>query len=621
MLKQEENSSQRDICGAFWGEDVPFTVRERNAYQTTEAIQKVLSKLEPADTLDLRLHEIPLYTYLTALFKRLRTLVAEGVWNRDEVYRFALALIGNTQNEERVKLGILMLGACAEEKVIGAFRQLGRISSYTLFVLEASQNFNHVQSFVWELAKGLDSYAKAAALHVLQPVTPPMKEWMLFKGIQNSVLPHLSAIICMEKADMADYLIHLAIDERNFSAFSRLLAYAFEKGGAKDFAVGLPLITKYLDAAPKLTRSFLDYSAVLAIYNSMSPSWQTDLKDVQKQNGWSSNLEQAVRGKCYNILHHKSWESSLRDEMKKPSCENCQILAGIKEMQLTPAFSDFLPMLRYHPFDFDVINFLIHENYGHYTKDTVHFIKENLPEYVFSGALNLQEDDLGSAYEPDISLCLTLKAMHREGIFDEPFFLRCLACRLPDCRKEAIRCLRKFRFQWSGEVSSAMEKACETEPTASIHKSLLRLLGKKDRQAPKEQRYVELPDHPAVPDDRDLFLFESRVAGAFYRDLLAVEGMLEEGDLLFLVREPDNQYDTNAVLVTTDDGYVLGYIPRDKNSFPAEMMDSGRKLYAILSDLYLSQSRLLIDVFLSESAYVDHSGRPFLKILKGGRES
>ena len=46
------------------------------------------------------------------------------------------------------------------------------------------------------------------------------------------------------------------------------------------------------------------------------------------------------------------------------------------------------------------------------------------------------------------------------------------------------------------------------------------------------------------------------------------------GDPVELVREPDNQYDFNAILVRNSDG-SLGYISAEDNSFIAPLLDSG----------------------------------------------
>lgn len=50
------------------------------------------------------------------------------------------------------------------------------------------------------------------------------------------------------------------------------------------------------------------------------------------------------------------------------------------------------------------------------------------------------------------------------------------------------------------------------------------------------------------------------------------------GDRVELVREPDNQYDFNAILVRNSDG-SLGYISAEDNSFIAPLLDSGNFTY------------------------------------------
>ncbi len=58
----------------------------------------------------------------------------------------------------------------------------------------------------------------------------------------------------------------------------------------------------------------------------------------------------------------------------------------------------------------------------------------------------------------------------------------------------------------------------------------------------------------------------------------------------FLKREPENIYDCNAILVTAEDGYVLGYIPKEQNCLCPRQWIKGESLYAILMD-YLSEKR------------------------------
>lgn len=57
---------------------------------------------------------------------------------------------------------------------------------------------------------------------------------------------------------------------------------------------------------------------------------------------------------------------------------------------------------------------------------------------------------------------------------------------------------------------------------------------------------------------------------------------LDENAALFLVREPENQHDKNAIKVMTLFGQV-GYIGKDYAAILAEMMDGGRKFTATVA--------------------------------------
>ena len=68
------------------------------------------------------------------------------------------------------------------------------------------------------------------------------------------------------------------------------------------------------------------------------------------------------------------------------------------------------------------------------------------------------------------------------------------------------------------------------------------------------------------------------VAGTTHLDLTMVEPSLKEGDKLFLLREAQNQYDRNAILVLNRTGTKIGYVPMVKNEVIANMLDNGVQL-------------------------------------------
>ncbi len=82
------------------------------------------------------------------------------------------------------------------------------------------------------------------------------------------------------------------------------------------------------------------------------------------------------------------------------------------------------------------------------------------------------------------------------------------------------------------------------------------------------------------PFERELFLFECRVAGTCYADgIFEKTSGLAAGDILELRREPRNRHDPLAVAVMTAAGRI-GYLPRSRNEIPSRLMDGGKMLFA-----------------------------------------
>ena len=78
---------------------------------------------------------------------------------------------------------------------------------------------------------------------------------------------------------------------------------------------------------------------------------------------------------------------------------------------------------------------------------------------------------------------------------------------------------------------------------------------------------------------REIYLFDSFVAGTTHLEDASVLEEVEVGDRLTLIRE-DNQFDSNAVMILAENGRKLGYIPEKDNVIFARLMDAGKCLAA-----------------------------------------
>ena len=82
------------------------------------------------------------------------------------------------------------------------------------------------------------------------------------------------------------------------------------------------------------------------------------------------------------------------------------------------------------------------------------------------------------------------------------------------------------------------------------------------------------------PFERDIFLFDTYVAGTTHIEgIEELEPHLNADDRLEFFREPDNQYDKQAIVIKTADGVKIGYVPQNDNAIFARLMDAGKLLF------------------------------------------
>ena len=85
------------------------------------------------------------------------------------------------------------------------------------------------------------------------------------------------------------------------------------------------------------------------------------------------------------------------------------------------------------------------------------------------------------------------------------------------------------------------------------------------------------------PFERDIFLFDTYVAGTTHIEgIEELEPYLNIDDRLEFLREPDNPYDSRAIVVKTTDGVKVGYVPQQDNIIFSRLMDADKLLFGKL---------------------------------------
>lgn len=99
--------------------------------------------------------------------------------------------------------------------------------------------------------------------------------------------------------------------------------------------------------------------------------------------------------------------------------------------------------------------------------------------------------------------------------------------------------------------------------------------------------------------------FLTRVVGCRYGGRLDALEDVEVGDPLFLIQEPDNPFDSNAIRVADRKGKTLGYVRRTIAKRLSARLERGAALQAraalVLGERFGPNDRLYIEVSVADS--------------------
>lgn len=84
---------------------------------------------------------------------------------------------------------------------------------------------------------------------------------------------------------------------------------------------------------------------------------------------------------------------------------------------------------------------------------------------------------------------------------------------------------------------------------------------------------------------REVFLFKTHIAGTSYIENIAtLEPNIIEGLEVHFFREPNNQYDKNAIVIKDEKNNKIGYVPKVKNDIISKLMDAGKIIFGRVTE-------------------------------------
>lgn len=86
---------------------------------------------------------------------------------------------------------------------------------------------------------------------------------------------------------------------------------------------------------------------------------------------------------------------------------------------------------------------------------------------------------------------------------------------------------------------------------------------------------------------KEIFLFDTYIAGTSYIEEKEVFQSLKVNDHLILRRDKENKFDEKAILVQNEKKIKLGFIPRKDNEIFSRLLDAGKLLTGTVKEINL----------------------------------
>ena len=510
-------------------------------------------------------------------------------------------MIMESNSSEEIKLGLILAPICKIENIKEILSIFSIHNDYIFYVIKAYEYIGKCNNIIFELAKKSTGYGKVFCVMNLSPINYEIKKWMIEEGSVNKVgIPELlsSSMLSM---DLLEYLENFEFDGVEIEVFAKSFSMMLSDYGLDKIKDGIKTCDKLVEIIDKVNGKIYSLYSVISIIYSIEAILIDDYKTKRSHSFFKfSNQVKGIIENCKKICKKEIWHKIIEDQISNENIESSVLISCSEKTNYQLKKKEFEIILKR-----DTANPLLYKyafSVGNKSlkKCAFNIGLKNLPmNELLSGQGEMRIDNL--AYEDIAQICffIIIKYSKYEEFPDKykELNLRALKSPLVETRIQAVTNLQRFREEFDSFDKELIYDVIDGEMVRAIRRTLNSLLIKTNN---KEKKYIEIKDNMHIEEHtKDIYLNNIYVAGINYIDISEVYNKLTEGNMLYLKREINNEYDSNAILISTVDGYVIGYIPKESNLILKNLMDNGKYLYGKVKEISDDYQSINIDIYLS----------------------
>lgn len=595
-----KNAGKKDCEEIFFNDPISGEVKSQLANGLIEIFLDSLTCDDGDKNIIKYLNTFRLIEYYFSFVDKINILLREEVFTREEIHKIAMMYIEEYDDFEVIKFALTCLRFSDNDEALDTLKIFSNHSEFAFYSIEGIKDYRKCNSIIFEIAKGSRGYGKIFAVTNLEPISDDIKSWMIEKGCKNDFLESMLLAMSFNEDDYIKYFTNGRKTKKKFEILTKNLLELYKMNNFFYEHISFDIILIYWEYYIKFQKNF-DSVYLMAILLSFIND--EDDGDGNLKNYLNLSIEEKdLIYQMTNEFIEGDIKSVIKETIENYSYNVGEVLKmGIK-LGIEFRFNELEHILNIEPLEIDVYSYIMSTG----TKEE----KEKLIDYsmkkltfnsIINGPENITEEDLDVKYLFDT--CLFLIISHLGELREKYIDLNILAlnARYVPTRKAAFNNLKQLPEVYRDKVIREISLAIKKEVDSSIKNSMIRFLETRNKME-KERRYENITTVKVSPHVRDILLTETVVSGTNYRDLTIVENKLTKDSIVFLKREKDNPYDENAIMVLTNEGYLIGYISKKENYILKNLMDWGKIVYGEIISVNDDCSNIEVAVYLS---YID----------------
>ncbi|TVX99098.1 limonene hydroxylase [Cohnella terricola] len=402
--------------------------------------------------------------------------------NAQSLYNEALWLAEKGAHRNVIKFGIALLGQFDTEHHRELILTLGRHDEFTLYAAVAIQNsLNAPNAALFELAQAVDGWGKIQLVERLDPETQEMKDWLLRKGCQNSVMNEYLAYTCAQKGELHAALTADEVDEALYNGAGDILS-ALTHGGPEedmdDYEHAPVVIGDYLRLSRAMCQDVSQLTGILDLLdwlNHEAEQWEERLS-----KGWTEEMRSQYREIADSILATDGWEEKVWTALRSRDARQQHFSIRVAKALRLEIWEELFEQLRLSPLNGSLIFELMNAVDEQRVQTLVSFAEESLPlTDIASGPAD--EMGLGLNYEAHSALDLLVQELDRYPGVGRKLIATALQSPVVRNRNMALKALEAWPLaEWEESLVSAVKRLAEIEPVPDVKERISEVMeGKK----------------------------------------------------------------------------------------------------------------------------------------------